>query len=127
VRGLDFSLLAGSWGIARLDPSAAVPEWASSGAFTSVSRTADELSIVCPEEAIPATCRAERGWAALKLHGPFPFSEIGILASITTPLAAAKVSIFAVSTFDTDYVFVPRANLPGAIAALEAAGHRRTD
>jgi len=121
VRGFEFSLLPGAWGIARLDPSAAIPEWAASGAFASLSRTADELSIVCPEEAIPEGVRREGGWAMLKLAGPFAFDEVGILSAFLAPLAAAGVSVFAISTFDTDYVLVKAAALDTARKALASA------
>jgi uncharacterized protein len=82
---------------------------------------------VCAEAAIPDSCRAERGWAALKLLGPFSFDEIGVLASVTQPLARERVSVFVVSTFDTDYVLVRHESLARALAALEAAGHRRVE
>ena len=111
----------GTWAIARLEPGARVPEWAAGTAFSSITRTRDELSIVCPESAVPPEVRAERGWAMIKLAGPFPFDAVGVLEAVLAPLARAKISIFAVSTFDTDYVLVKRADLGRAVAALEGA------
>lgn len=110
----------GTWAVARLEPGAAVPEWAA-GELFSITRARDELSIVCPDSAVPAGERAERGWAMLKLAGPFPFTAIGVLSSFLEPLARAKISVFAVSTFDTDYVLVKESALGAALDALEAA------
>ncbi|HKB69353.1 MAG TPA: ACT domain-containing protein, partial [Thermoanaerobaculia bacterium] len=75
----------GSWAVARLDPGAALPEWTAGDGFCSITRTRDELSIVCPEAAVPAGVRAERGWAMLKLSGPFPFTATGVLSSFLAP------------------------------------------
>ena len=111
----------GRWAIARLPPGAPIPEWAQSAVFSCLARTRDELSIVCPESAVPEGVRREGGWAMLKLAGPFAFTEVGILAAFLAPLAAEGVSIFAISTFDTDYVLVPRTDLGRALAALDKA------
>lgn len=93
-------------------------------------RTRDELSIVCTEDVgtkdrLPDGVSAERGWVALKLEGPFPFSMTGVLASFVQPLAEAQIPIFAISTFDTDYVLIRREHMKRAVAALEAAGHEK--
>jgi hypothetical protein len=127
VTSLRFTILPGSYAVARLAADAEVPAAALASGFASVTRTAAELSIVCPEEAVPAGARVEGGWAILGLVGPFPFSMVGVLASVLVPLADAGVSIFALSTFDTDYVLVRREKLADAVAALEAAGHVRAD
>ncbi len=119
-----FSLLPDTYAVARLDARTALPAWALAGdGFMSITRAADELSIVCDEKAVPADVRVERGWHGIRLHGPFAFDEVGILASIAGPLATARIGIFAISTFDTDYVFVKAADMPAAIAALVTAGH----
>lgn len=89
-----------------------------------MTRTADELSIVCPELSVPAHVRHEPGWRAFQVEGPLPFSATGILAAIAVPLAAAGISIFSVSTFDTDYVLVKDSDASPAAAALYASGHR---
>jgi len=96
------------------------------GNLFGVTRTSDELSIVCEESLVPDGVRAEQDWAALKLEGPFPFEMTGVLASFLDPLAAAKIPIFAMSTFDTDYVLVKREHLDAALQALAGAGHLLT-
>lgn len=122
-RELRLSLLAGTLAICRLDPGAPHPAWADAPGFRSITRTEEELSVVCDERAVPAGVKAERGWRALKLRGPIPFAETGILAALARPLAEAKIGIFAVSTYDTDYVLVKEGDLDAARAALAAAGH----
>jgi hypothetical protein len=119
--------------VCRVAPDARIPAWALKGEFFCVVRTRDELSIVCGEsvcgedvcgeDRMPDGVSAERGWLALKLEGPFPFSMTGVLESFLQPLAEAQIPIFAISTFDTDYVLIKRENLGQAVAALGAAGH----
>lgn len=91
--------------------------------FCSVTRTSDELSIVCAEEVVPAGTNAVRGWLCLKLEGPFAFSETGILSSFLAPLAESGIGIFAISTFDTDYVLIQVQSWSKASEALRGAGH----
>ncbi len=91
--------------------------------FMSITRTARELSVVCPESAAPHGVAVERGWRLLEIHGPLAFGQIGVLAGFLSPLAAAGVSVFVVSTFDTDYVLVKETHVAAACAALTAAGH----
>lgn len=127
--------------VCRFASDAHIPSWALEGEFFCVVRTPDELSIVYPEDACPEdACQEdvctedrmphaptiERGWVALKLEGPFPFSMTGVLASFVQPLAEAQIPIFAISTFDTDYVLIKRENLEQALAALDMAGHEGT-
>lgn len=109
--------------ICKLDPGAAIPPWATKGAFFSVTRTSDELSIVCEQAALPSGQSAQTDWRALKVQGPLDFALTGILASLAAPLASAKISLFALSTFDTDYLLVKDAELARAIEALAKAGH----
>jgi len=116
------SLLPGHFAVCRLSAADPVPAWAS-GLFVSITRTAAELSIVCAQEHVPADAKHEPDWRILEVAGPLDFSLTGILAAIATPLAAAGISIFAVSTFDTDYVLVKHASLACAADALRAAGH----
>jgi hypothetical protein len=121
---LRFSIVAGEFAVCRLSPAAALPAWADAAPFSSCTRTPDELSVVCPAADVPAEVRAERGWALLCLQGPFPFDAVGILRAVLDPLAVAGIGIFTVSTFDTDYVLVKQPQLPRALQALAAAGHR---
>ena len=124
---LRFTVFPGSFAVLRLGPDADVPVELLVPPFHSVTRTPAELSVVCPEGAVPDGARAETGWALLALAGPFPFEMVGVLASVLGPLAAAGVSIFALSTFDTDYVLVKRERLADAVGALSAAGHERVE
>jgi hypothetical protein len=114
--------LTGELAVCRLPVDAPVPA-PSAGALWSVTRTADELSIVCPLADAPAGAEVERGWRALQVAGPLDFGLTGVLAAIAARLADADVSIFAVSTYDTDYVLVREAALPAAAEALRRAGH----
>ena len=119
--------LDGVFAICRLEPDAPVPVWATGGEFVAITRTAEELSIVCPEAAVPGDVQSERGWRAWRLAGTFDLSAaIGVLASVTAPLAEAGVGLFAVSTFDTDYLLVKADNAARATEALRGAGHTVT-
>ncbi len=120
---LELLILDERLAICRLGPREIVPSWAARGGFFSITRTHDELSVVCPEEAVPADVRAEKDWRCFRVAGSMDFSMVGVLASLTTPLAEAKVGIFAISTFDTDYLLVKEDDLNGAIEALVAYGH----
>jgi hypothetical protein len=122
--GLVLGVLAEDFSVCRLLPNEPVPPWAGSAVFSSVTRTADELSIVCPVAQVPATIKAEKGWRLLKFTGPFDFGAVGVLASVTEPLARAGISLLAVGTFDTDYILVKAGRLDDALRTLEAAGHR---
>ena len=121
---LKLTTLAGEFAVCRLAPdTAAIPAWATAGPWFAITRTADELSIVCPAAQVPGEVRAETGWRMLRLTGPFPFELTGVLAAVLAPLAGAAIPIFALSTYDTDYVLVKAHDLARAVAALRAAGH----
>lgn len=122
-RKLKFSRFPGLFAICRLNPGTVIPDWAPHGRFYSVTSTADELSVVCEEGQVPAQLPREGDWTCLKLEGPFPFSETGILAGFVQPLAERAIPVFAISTFDTDYVLVKTGWLDRALAALRDAGH----
>lgn len=109
----------------RLAPDSPVPGWCLTGAFFCLARTAEELSIVCEADRVPDGILAEKDWVALKLEGPFPFTMTGVLASFIQPLADTGIPIFAISTFDRDYVLVKRDTLPAALHALGNAGHEK--
>ena len=121
---LSLFLLPDELSVARLPAGAAIPAWAIHASFFSVTRTPDELSILCPAANVPASVRAEGGWRCLQVAGPLDFSLVGVLASLLGPLQEAGVSVFVLSTYDTDYVLVKNSQLPRAVKALRAAGHQ---
>jgi hypothetical protein len=123
IRGLEVSTLQDRLAVCRLLPGDPVPKWAWSGALASVTRTRDELSIVCAEDGVPEGVSCERGWRCLSVQGPIAFSEVGVLASLLTPLAEAGISVFAVSTYETDYLLVKQDALSRAQEALASWGH----
>jgi len=107
----------------RLAPDSAVPQWAANGEFTSISRSADELSIVCPTDNLPPDVDTTHHWQCLKLEGPFPFSMTGVLLSFIEPLSSRGLPIFAISTYDTDYVLIQEEFMGAALSILDEAGH----
>lgn len=110
--------------VCQLAADAPIPTWAGTAkAFVSISRTKEELSIVCAEGLVPAGIKQEAGWRMFKIEGPLDFGLTGILASVLDPLAKAGISIFSISTFNTDYVLVKQDKADAAVAALRAAGH----
>jgi len=121
---LSLSVMKQTLAVCRLEPDAPIPRWATEAAFLSVTRTVDELSVVVPEDCVAGDVQCERGWFALKVAGPLDFTLTGVLASLASPLAEAGISIFAISTFDTDYLMVKTADLEPALEALMRARHR---
>jgi hypothetical protein len=122
-RTLELSLLPETFAICRLAPETAVPEWATQGGFFSITRSSDELSVIAERALVPDRLRTSASWRVMKLHGPFDFSEVGVLASLLEQLAAAGVSVFTISTFDTDYLLVQSSQLREAVAGLRNAAH----
>lgn len=121
---LPLAVLPGALAICRLPPDAALPAWASmSVPFLTISRTTEELSITTLQSAVPPAVVCERDYRALRVQGTLPPDLVGILVSIAEPLAQAGLSIFAISTYDTDYVLVKARDLSAALAALRGAGH----
>jgi hypothetical protein len=120
---LTLSLLAGSFAIHRFPADAPILQEIPNIPFYSATLTRDELSVVAPETVTLQSGSSEGGWACLKVNGPLEFSQVGILAGLSAALASAKVSIFVISTFDTDYILVKAEKLQRAITALEAAGY----
>jgi uncharacterized protein len=119
---LKFRQLPTTYAICRLPPDA-TPALTTATLFTSITRTADELSIVCPADQAPLNGKCEASWTCFKLEGPFSFALTGVLASFLGPLAQRGVPIFAISTFDTDYVLVKEEHAIAAVESLKAAGH----
>ncbi|KKH95999.1 amino acid-binding protein [Methanosarcina sp. 1.H.T.1A.1] len=124
---LTLSVLEGRFGICKLETGSEIPEWVYGSSFLSVTQTPEELSVVCQErsipENIPAGALVEKGWSCLKVEGPLDFGLTGILAGISTALADNGISIFAVSTYDTDYILVRETDMENAIRALEEVGY----
>jgi len=120
---LKFRFLPGKFGVCRLPADAPIPAWSQTGPLSSITRTNEELSVVCPEESVPPQQAFEGGWTCLKLEGPFSFSEVGILAAFIDPLRDEGVPIFAISTYDTDYVLIKEGHRRTALDALRKAGH----
>ena len=119
---LKFRWLPGPYAIVRLAPDVPVPDWATKGDFTSITRTADELSIVCPAANLPPDVHSPHRWICLKLEGPFPFSQTGVLFSFIEPLSKNDIPIFAIATYDTDYVLIQEEHAR-ALDILREAGH----
>ncbi|NLW62925.1 MAG: ACT domain-containing protein [Syntrophomonadaceae bacterium] len=117
------SIMKDTLAICRLDKDALLPQWALRSSFFSCTRTDSELSIVCSQEDMPANILCEKGWRCLRVEGPLDFSLTGILASLAAPLSAAGISIFAISTYDTDYLLVKEEQLGSAINTLRQYGH----
>jgi uncharacterized protein len=120
---LKFRQFRGPYAILRLAPDSPVPAWATSREFISITRTADELSIVCPAGNIPKDVPSGPRWTCLKLEGPFLFSQTGILLSFIQPLSGNGVPIFAVCTYDTDYILIQEEHMGGVVELLRQAGH----
>ena len=122
--GLQLCLLPDLLAVCRLEPDAALPAWVAGPGFVNITRTDEELSIVVAQDRVPDGVMAVAPWQALKVQGPLDFALTGILAAITAPLATAGISLFAIATYDTDYVLVKQDRMQEALAALIAAGHQ---
>lgn len=119
------TLLREGFAVCKMDPDGLAPAdlLEMDGPFVSVTRTADELSVVCPEDDVPAgAVQVERGFRAFRLEGPVPFTTIGVVSGLTRPLAEAGISVFVVSTFDTDYLLVKAEAAQRAARLLGRAG-----
>jgi hypothetical protein len=125
------TLLAGRYAVCLLPPTAPIPTWASGGDFCAITRTGDELSIICLQESVPrkfdaAELSVARDWVLMRVEGPFAFDVTGVLATLSAPLAGAGVVLLAVATYQTDYLLVKGDQLESASAALREAGHQVT-
>lgn len=122
-RSFELSLLPETFAICRLAPDAVVPEWAMHGQFFSITRSSEELSVIAETAFVPENLLTKVSWRVMKVHGPFDLSEVGVLDALVAPLAGAGVSVFTISTFDTDYLLVQCIQLREGMAALRNAGH----
>ena len=121
---LTLTLLEETFAVCRLPCDAPIPEWADVGPFASITRTREELSVTCLQRGMPDDIQAERDWRCLKVEGPFDLaSTIGVMAALAVPLAEAGISLFVVSTYDTDYLLLKERQLTPAVEVLSAAGH----
>jgi hypothetical protein len=122
---LRLDLLADSLALIRMAPDAAVPAWTTAARhFLTITRTPAELSIVADAAVVPNGVAAERGYRAFRVEGPIPLHLVGVAAALVTPLAAAKIPVFLIATYDTDYLLVRGGDLTRAREALTDAGHR---
>lgn len=124
MKALDLFVLPQELCVTRLPPDAKLPGWSDQGGFCSITRTRDELSIVCEPVQVPDGFLSEPGWRAIEVKGPMQFSEVGILAGLTQPLARTGISIFVISTYDTDYILVKADDVRQAVDVLRTEGHR---
>lgn len=120
---LSLILLRDRFAVCQLDAADAIPGWASAGSFLSITRTNEELSIVCEDAQVPEGTKCERGWRCLRVAGKMEFSVTGVLASLVAPLAEARISVFAIATFDTDYLLLKERDLALALEAFRRQGH----
>ena len=120
---IAMGLMKETYAVCRLPAAERIPEWAVGSRFFSVTKTPEELSVVCEEDRVPENIKCEKGWRILKVEGPLDFSLIGILASISTTLAKKEISLFAVSTYDTDYILVKDKDSEASIKALVEEGY----
>ncbi len=117
--------LSGNYAVVQLKAEEAIPNWAlSAGVFCSITRTPEELSIVCDESLVPSGSLCESNRRLVKVDGPLDFSLTGILSGLLQPLAVAKISVFTISTFDTDYILIHKEKLAAAIAIWNNDGHQ---
>ena len=127
ARPLHLLTIPGRFAVCKLPPDVPVPTWATAADLFSITRTQDELSVVCPEEVVPSEVRSEKGWRCLRVAGGIDFTATGVLASLVSPLAEKGISVFAISTFDTDYLLVKENDWLATLTALKSAGHTITD
>jgi hypothetical protein len=120
---LRLQVLAGRFAICRLDAAALIPSWTDGPGLVSITRTHDELSVVCVQDRVPTGIRCESGYAAIVIEGPLDPALVGVLVAVASPLADARIPILAIATFDTDYVLVREAHLEHASAVLRESGH----
>jgi hypothetical protein len=120
---LEFAHLGPSFALALLPLGSPLPAWAASGPFVAVIQSAEGLSVICEERAVPAGTKARYGFHCLEIAGSFDIESVGVVSAAVQPLAAAGISVFVYSTWQTDYIFLPHSSLERAVTALRQAGH----
>jgi hypothetical protein len=123
MKKLSLSLLPPRYAVCQLHPDKHIPYWALLGDFVSLTRTPEELSIVCQQDSVPEEVQAERGWRCVQVQGAFDFSISGVNASLAVPLANADISVLAIATYATDYLLIKEENVERALLVLKQAGH----
>jgi uncharacterized protein len=123
MKKLSLSLLPHKYAVCQFHPDKHIPYWALLGDFVSLTRTPEELSIVCQQENVPDDIEAERGWCCVQVQGAFDFSIAGVHASLAIPLAQADISVLAIATYATDYLLIKEDDVERALLVLEQAGH----
>jgi hypothetical protein len=123
MQKLKLTILPPLYAVCQLHPDKHIPYWALIGDFVSLTRTPEELSVVCLQENVPEDIQAERGWHCLAVEGAFDFSETGVNASLAVPLAEANISVLAIATYSTDYLLIKEQDMNAAIQVLQQAGH----
>ena len=126
MRRESLSIVQGAYSIHRLGPASEIPKSVLSSSFYSIGKTDEELSIVCESSINVDSRKCDNGWSCLKINGILFLHEVGILSGIASVLAAAKISIYAFSTYDTSYVMVRSERLDAAVVALKAANYQVT-
>jgi hypothetical protein len=116
-------LLPGTFAVCQLSPGSPFPEWAT-GEIVSVTRTHQELSIVCEEKCVPEAVKRQGDFRCFRVAGPLDFAMTGVIAALAGPLVDAGISLFPLGTYDTDYLLVRQDDLKEAIVVLQGAGHR---
>jgi len=126
----ELSRHPGELALVQLPPHGKLPRWAyddeCEAPFWSVARTADELSVICGFDAVPASVTVSGPYLAFSIDGPLDHSLIGVLAGLLEPLAADQISVMAQSTFDTDWILVPTAQADAARESWTRSGHTIT-
>ena len=125
-RQLQLSLLKDKYGICTLPNNAPIPDWATAQSLASITRTEKELTIVCRLEILPSQYQSGLNWRCFKIDGSFDLNQIGVISSISSPLADAGISIYVISTYDTDYFLIQEQNLEKTISVLSDIGHNIT-
>jgi hypothetical protein len=124
---LKLSLLPQTYAICSFPPDFTFPAIDNTSSILSIAKTCKETTIVCDENRIPGDCRKSENWKCIKVEGSFDLDAIGVIAGISIPLAESRISIYVVSTYDTDYVLINAKNIDRAVSCLSKFGHKFTE